>query len=170
MFYCTSFIVLMWLLKESSDKWRNFITFYSRFSCWRSQVRDKKEGKENRNIPLKVQFCLDCWCCFLILCNTNTLICANLHALNFSLEMYLFFCLKSGGLGGYFSWWSWVWSIKWFMQENICFLREAHVDIQVVRLMSVRRIPHSVIFFLGIEMLSLLFAFDTFPQFYRAIP
>lgn len=82
---------------------------------------------------------------------------------SFSLGMYLFFCLKSRGLGGYFSWWSEVWSIKWLMQENTCFLHETHINIQIVRHMSLRKMQHSVIFFPWYWTAELTFCFWYIP-------
>lgn len=138
----------MWLLKEKSDKWRNFIAFYSRFSCWQSQMREKKERRKKTEEMFLWKFSFAWIVDAIFLCSATLILRSVLVFMySFSLEMYLFFCLKCRRLGRYFSWWSGVWSIKWLMQENICFLHEAHIDIQIVRHMSVRKMQNSVIFF-----------------------
>lgn len=78
---------------------------------------------------------------------------------SFSLEIYLFFCLKSRGLGGYFSWWSGLWSSC----RNIYASYMRLIDIQIVRHMSVRKMQHDVIFFPWYWTAELTFCFWYIP-------
>lgn len=91
---------------------------------------------------------------------------------SFSLKIYLFFCLKPKEFEGHFLWWRRIWSNKWLMQANICFLiwDSLKYAFNVPDLWQWERedvAQYCVFFLLILKCWTYFFAFDIFLHVHR---